>query len=340
MLSSKNLSYRPIRLRSPLRVHFEITSECNCNCKHCYQGNSFIKPSQLSTNNIYKILTDLSESGVFCISYTGGEPFLRKDFIDILKETNRRGFHISLSTNGSLINEQTASILSDLNVEVQVSLDSWNDEEHDWFRGFPGLAFKAKNAIKFLTKAKVKTKICSIIGNFNYKSAFTFPDHAAELGVVSISFIDIMPIGNGKLIYEQLSLTLQQKQQLYKYFQINYQNSNISVALNNRFKFLINQDLLENICSAGITGCTISPDGFLRPCPFHSGVNSENLIDKSIKKIWLKNPEFIKFRNGWFIEQCGACEFWLSKCAGGCRVLALDRGNKFNEIDPTCPIIS
>jgi len=87
-------------LRYPLWISWEITNKCNYKCIHCRMDelNDFNK--ELSTDEVISCINQLNEIGVYQINYSGGEPFLRNDFIDILEYTSKSNIKIGVTTNG------------------------------------------------------------------------------------------------------------------------------------------------------------------------------------------------------------------------------------------------
>ncbi len=93
----------------PIKVLFEITEKCNFKCVHCYCPR-ISKEKELNTTEIKKILDELQELGTIYITFTGGEPLLRKDFIDIYSYAKKKGFLIYIASNISLLNQSHIDI--------------------------------------------------------------------------------------------------------------------------------------------------------------------------------------------------------------------------------------
>jgi len=98
----------------PLRVMFELTYRCNFYCRHCYVPQGYRKKRELKTKEVFLILDQLADMGCFYLGFTGGEPFMRKDVLDIFRYARKKGFEIIIYTNGSLINKKTADALRDI----------------------------------------------------------------------------------------------------------------------------------------------------------------------------------------------------------------------------------
>ena len=103
--------------RFPLSCQWEITCRCNLRCVMCYT-DCFNRPdmirNELSTDEIIRIMDELSDAGCVELCLTGGEVLARPDFFDIYEHAKAKGFLITLFTNGTLITEAVADRLAGL----------------------------------------------------------------------------------------------------------------------------------------------------------------------------------------------------------------------------------
>ncbi len=101
--------------RAPTQVSIEVTRRCPLECQHCYNnlpmGDQDARRREMTTEEHFKMLDELVEMGCFWLLYTGGEIFARKDFLEIYTYAKKKGFLITLFTNGTLINERIADYL-------------------------------------------------------------------------------------------------------------------------------------------------------------------------------------------------------------------------------------
>ena len=114
---SADLHQRQGTERVPLQVSIEVTRRCPLECLHCYNnlpmGDLDARQRELSKEEHFRMLDELVEKGCFWILYTGGEIFARKDFLEIYTYAKKKGFLITLFTNGTIINEQIADYLAE-----------------------------------------------------------------------------------------------------------------------------------------------------------------------------------------------------------------------------------
>src|SRR5512140_1777136 len=89
-------------LHAPLIVWLEVTRACNLRCRHCFVSARRPQPDELSTEQILSLLDELKAQNVFSIVFSGGEPFVRSDFLDIVDYAIRLGFVVAVVTNGIL----------------------------------------------------------------------------------------------------------------------------------------------------------------------------------------------------------------------------------------------
>ncbi|MBN1981624.1 MAG: radical SAM protein, partial [Chitinivibrionales bacterium] len=94
----------------PTTAILEITKRCNASCDYCYIKDNDSK--DLSTAEIKRIIDKLADAGILFLIFTGGDPFIRDDIIDILEYAVSKNFwKMTIMTNGTLINANHISFL-------------------------------------------------------------------------------------------------------------------------------------------------------------------------------------------------------------------------------------
>ena len=114
----------PRKLLPPRRALWEITWKCDMRCAHCLvEGGSKTK-EELNTEEAFDLVDQLSDLGVYAVSLTGGEPFLRRDWHDIASRIRKKGMRLRFSANGHFVDENLIERLVALETEsFAVSLD-------------------------------------------------------------------------------------------------------------------------------------------------------------------------------------------------------------------------
>lgn len=139
----------PVRPRAAMPgpvVIWNLVRRCNLSCRHCYSISSdHDYPGELTTEEVYRVLGDLKAAHVPALILSGGEPMLRPDLWAIAVRAKLMGFSVSLSTNGTLIDEAAAELIAATGFDyVGISIDGIG-ATHDRFRGKVG-AFDASLA--------------------------------------------------------------------------------------------------------------------------------------------------------------------------------------------------
>jgi len=106
-------------------VVWNMTRRCNLKCIHCYSNSADIDyPDELTTEEGKKLIDDLAAFGSPVILFSGGEPLIRKDLLELAQYATKKGMRAVISTNGMLITKDIAAKLQKVGLSyVGVSLD-------------------------------------------------------------------------------------------------------------------------------------------------------------------------------------------------------------------------
>jgi len=151
-------------------VVWNCTQRCNLKCVHCYAKSEDRDYSgELSTDEAKTMIDDLAEFGAPVLLFSGGEPTLRRDLVELMNYAKSRGMRVVISTNGTLISADKARAYTDVGLSyVGVSLDGGR-ETHDAFRGIPGSFDKAIAGIRNSREAGIKVGLRMTINRRNWR---------------------------------------------------------------------------------------------------------------------------------------------------------------------------
>jgi 12,18-didecarboxysiroheme deacetylase len=151
-------------------VVWNCTRRCNLKCVHCYaQSEDRDYADELSTEEAKVMIDDLAAFGAPVLLFSGGEPTLRKDLLELMKYAKGKGMRVVISTNGTQITPEKAAQYAEVGLSyVGVSLDGGR-ETHDRFRGIAGSFDKAIEGIRNAKAAGIKVGLRMTINKRNWQ---------------------------------------------------------------------------------------------------------------------------------------------------------------------------
>jgi radical SAM protein with 4Fe4S-binding SPASM domain len=155
-----------------MQVSIEVTRRCPLECLHCYNnlpmGDTEAKQRELSKEDHFRMLDELVEMGCFWILYTGGEIFARKDFLEIYTYAKKKGFLITLFTNGTMINEQIANYLAEWPpFAIEITLYGRTRETYEALTMIPGSYDRCLRGIGLLKEKGLPLKLKTVATSIN-----------------------------------------------------------------------------------------------------------------------------------------------------------------------------
>ncbi|MEW6088764.1 MAG: GeoRSP system radical SAM/SPASM protein [bacterium] len=324
---------------APLLVNWSLSNNCNFNCKHCY--SRLEKYEELPAGQNKEIVKKLVAAKVYFANFGGGEPFLKKDIFDIALFARENGLHISVSTNGFLVDGEIVDKIKNSRIsKVEVSLDSARERDHDNFRNKKGSFKKAVFAIELLRKNNIETAVSSVISRMNYREFGELIDLARKLGIKKITFHNYKCSGQGLKNRGELDLTPREWMGFYRDVLIKKKEiSDITISLDDPVICLLKEfggrdKTIVPGSSCGKLSLAIKPNGDITPCGFMP-VSIGNILKDDFKDIWKNSPVLLKLRNKEAKGKCVSCENY-EECLGGCSARAYAVSGDFNQPDPHC----
>lgn len=327
----------------PITISWEITEKCNYQCIHCRMDDcsEYDNTRELSKAEIFDILEQLQDIGVQQINFSGGEPFCRSDFIDILQMADNLGINTGITTNGSLLDLEMISKMSRLkNLKlVQVSLDGSQKELHDFIRGKKGAYNHAINALIELKSAGIRAGAVTTIMTYNKDNVDNILKLLLDLHIDTYGARRFMPVGRGSTYINSLKVSKEDyKNHCKRWIEyVNKYSDKIQLYIEEPLIGILKEQLksewLFSGCIGGSIYGAIMSNGDVRPCIFLP-LSLGNLRENSFKDIWVKNPLRAQFIERNDIEECGKCD--KKNVCGGCRAMAFAESGNIKSKDPLC----
>lgn len=284
-------------------LHFELTSQCNMACKHCYNNSGINNGSDVMTPDKWILFSEylVKQGGVFECILSGGEPLLLGDelfrIMDVLHDD---GTIFYLITNGYLLTKEMVQKFKQYRYHrFQVSIDGVNAEYHDTFRKRRGSWKKAVEGAKFVAESGLPLKIAHCVTPYNIHDIDKMCAFAYDIGATSILVGELCFSGRAA-VNKDLLLSNEQREILFEKVKENRLKfkDKMVVKCSNKVK-----DGLERHLKHPNSGAIIRPNGDVRidgMAPFVLGnILSEDFATMWEKKLFdaWKNPMVLDFIN-------------------------------------------
>jgi len=326
----QEMNERALKAGVPLGVQMDVTYRCHERCVHCYLDHD--DHGEMSAAEIMDVLDQLAEAGVFFLTFSGGEVFMRKDFFCILEYARSLLFCVKVKTTAFMVREKEAERLSDLGLDsVQVSIYSHRPEVHDAITKLPGSLKRSVAGIRLLRERGVKVIIANVLMRQNMRDYPGVVALSKELGATYTIDPTITPMMDGDRSILSLGINHLELREVFRTPELigNVEDFCASPPA-------VNEDDRDGLpCSASHTFCYVSPYGDVFPCvqfPLPTGnLRSQRFID-----IWKYSPQMNDVRSihGRDLPTCSSCSH-LGTCTR-CPGLAYMEGNMRGPSSQDC----
>lgn len=353
---------KPFTSGAPFQVVWDVTYACNLHCKHCYATAGKPWNDELTTEEAKRAIDIFDRAGVTIIAFSGGEPLVRPDIMELVRYAADKGIYVAMATNGTLITKKKAKEMKDAGVQfVQISLDGIDAETHDEFRGVKGAFDKTVQGIKNSVAEGFFVEISTTVTRYNYKQLPDIIQFGEDLGANWFMAYNFVPTGRGKEIFE-MDLSPDEREEAIKMLWGELRKGRKINVLSTAPQFarvalqheegesqkvvpthfynpkLAGQlvDLAEFIggCGAGRFYMSMRANGDLQPCVFFP-LKVGNILEDDFEELWKKNEVLSNLRNKDILEGfCGKCDYRYY--CGGCRARAYAYTGDYLAPDPGC----
>ncbi|MFQ5713759.1 MAG: 12,18-didecarboxysiroheme deacetylase [Candidatus Scalinduaceae bacterium] len=343
-------------------VVWNVGQRCNLKCVHCYSQSKDIEyPDELNTKDAKAMLDGLAEYGAPVILFSGGEPLMREDLMELITYARDKGLRAVISTNGTLITEEKAEELKKFGLSyVGISLDGLR-ETNDKFRGIEGAFDDALQGIRNCMKVGIKVGLRFTINKRNAQDIPGIFKLIEEENIPRVCFYHLVYSGRGsRLIEEDLSheetrnvvdLIIDKTKEAHD------RGKKIEVlTVDNHadgpyvYLRLLKEDpkraaeVLELLKwnegnSSGKGLACVSWDGAVHADQFWRHYTFGNVCERKFSEIWedTSNPLMAKLKDKkhHVTGRCSKCK-WLDICGGNFRARAEAYYGDMWEPDPAC----
>ena len=255
--------------RRPISVQFEVTLRCNAKCGFCDYWKT---PGEAKAHELKSFADAARFFNPMIITFTGGEPTLRRDLEDVVSAVNGavRVKYISIVTHGGMLTPERALSLWGAGInQFNISLD-YLDGRHDVARGIPGLTDKIMRTVPLLREKGIdNVRFNTVIKDDNLDQILPIVARAQEIGAgVNFSLYTDNKNGNTEHLLRpeqmrELDDVIAQLLALKRRKRGVIVNSDYYLEQMPRY---VRRELTEP-CRAGLRTIHLSPTGHVKRCP-------------------------------------------------------------------------
>lgn len=315
----------PVKPASPERdaltsLYLHVTNRCNLKCLYCYNEGyraASVQDRELSLAEMRDIVEQAHALQVRSMTFTGGEPLIRREAIQVARYARSLGLRTTCLTNGTLLRRRVDAVAEAFD-HVVVSLDSWQDEENALIRVGSKLD-KIAEGTRALVATGTGVSLRPVITRFNVHSLAGFPEYAVR----HLGSIDFMPA--------LCSPSEEGDEDLYQFLPEVEDYREALRAFNENLRRLGGHTddgapvaKPSGQCGAGTGLLSIAANGDVFPCQVlqQPGHAVGNVREQSIESIWRDSKALQRFRlqPPQRFESCSRCAI-AGLCSFNCRAV-------------------
>lgn len=325
-----------------MALQLHITGKCNLRCKHCYIGEHAaelsykeVKRAIKQFNSLIRKMKKVYHEKVYSqLRITGGEPFLHKDILKILRLARGSRHFVVIMSNGTLLNKEIIQSLKHIKrlQAVQVSIDG-KENTHDQLRG-KGNFKKVIQALDLLNKHSIETRVSFTAHLNNYKEFPAVAEVCREHHVTTLWSDRYIPFHDNTIKAIDAE-HMEDYISILREVRYNAKNESTGLFVENyrALQFIGSADTPYS-CKAGEILVTVDEHGDIMPCrrlPIVCG----NINNTDLREVYFKNECFLELRKHNVDKHCQACKY-VDSCQGGARCMAYATCGDYISADPGC----
>jgi radical SAM protein with 4Fe4S-binding SPASM domain len=322
----------------------ELTQRCNHACLHCYnvwqgpQVEPYPRGEQGTREMITLLGKALDETTCNHVTLTGGEPLLRSDLFEILEFLHRRHIHISVISNGHLLDESGIKTMLQLGVGLfELPLLSHQAGIHDYLSGSAGAWQAVLRAMTGIRHQHGQVVASFVATRRNIQDLRETIRLAFAFGARGLMFNRFNPGGRGRLHIDELLPSVEELSQALEVAEAAVKEFHFPISSSIPIHpCLINTSRYPHVgfgyCAAGSERAyyTLDPLGNLRPCN-HSNQILGNIMNEAFAEL-VSAERISSFMNA-LPSHCRDCSL-RQECQGGCKASAQVCYGSLHEEEP------
>lgn len=315
-------------------------AECKNRCKFCSNYGGQIVDTPMTKEETFGIVDNFADMGGEVLVLSGGEPLENPFVYELIGHAKSKLPQVYVYSSGYLLDDENVGKLRSLHVDMLYITINGTESTHDFLADLPGSYRRSIFGVERAAKEGIRVSVSFIPMKVNWREWRQVLQTTSRLGANECRFIDFMPQGRGWDNRSTLELSPKEYhmflEELVGDLPNLMQSTNTEVFSGGNFAFLMDDESFPlPTCSAGTSGLTITPEGYIIPClgcrtePGSTRPAEEYVLGRYrlgpgnfLDNVWRTSTVLKRFRDlapDMLRGDCRNCRE-LTKCKGGCPI--------------------
>ena len=329
-------------LSNPLALIAELTHRCPLHCVYCSNPLELQARSlELSTGDWSRVFREAADAGVLQVDFTGGEPLMRPDILELIRAARAAGLYVNLISSGLPLDESRLEALVQAGLDhFQLSFQGSREETANEISGTKAHAHKLR-VLDWLKRHRVAVTLNFVIHRRNIDQLAEMLALAESSSATRVEFAHVQYYGWAFANRDALLPTREQLTHSIEFLK----SAQERLAGKIKVEYVVPDYYAKypKPCMGGWGRklMLITPNGDALPC--HAarvipGLSFENVKNSGLREIWEDSDAFQRFRGeSWMLEPCKSCDR-RAQDFGGCRCQAFLLAADAAATDPVCSL--
>jgi PqqA peptide cyclase len=332
-----------VSVEPPLALLAELTHRCPLRCPYCSNPLDLQRASaELDTATWRRVFAEAAALGVLQVHFSGGEPLVRRDLVELVAHATKVGLYVNLITSGIRLDADRLDRLVEAGLEhVQISVQDSDAASGDRIAGLAGAQQAKHQAAALVRAAGLPLTVNAVAHRQNLGRLEAIIERAVQLGAERLEVAHVQYYG---WALANRAALLPSREQLDK------ATATVEAARTRLAGRLVIDYVVPDYYAQRPKACmggwgrrflNVTPGGKVLPCHAAEtlpGLRFPTVAEASVSEIWYHSPAFAHFRGtAWMPEPCHSCQRreidW-----GGCRCQAFALTGDAARTDPACAL--
>ena len=331
----------PAKIEPPLAMLMELTHRCPLQCPYCSNPVELEGVKQeLTTQEWLSVLDQAAALGILQVHFSGGEPTVRRDLVDMVAHARKIGLYSNLITSGAAIDRPRFEALAAAGLDhVQLSFQDSETGSAELIGNYKGAQAKKLAFAGWVRQSGLPLTVNAVINRQNIDRVDAMIDMAVGLDAARVEIAHVQYYGWALRNLGALMPSLEQLQEATRRVEAARDRLRGRIVID-----YVVPDYYARMPKACMGGwgrrfLNVTPSGRVLPCHAAETIAEltfDSIRERPLAEIWWRSGAFDRFRGtDWMPEPCRSCDQreidW-----GGCRCQALALTGSASEADPAC----